>query len=121
MKKRAVFIGAILSLLPLGQPLLIKTAISLVTLKTVILHSDWAIADNAEFYYKSGNEKYDSENFKGALSDFSKAIKINPDDGESYLELSEIRMSLGDYKRALSDNNKAFKILSKEKIGRAHV
>ena len=110
MKKRTAFIGAILSLLPLGQPLLIKTAISLVTLKTVILHSDWAIADSAEFYYKSGNEKYDSENFKGALSDFSKAIKINPQYEDAYNNRGNVKLDLKIYKGAISDYTKAIKI-----------
>ena len=54
MKKRTAFIGAILSLIPLGQPLLIKTSIALVTSKMVIFNSDWAIAESAEFYFKLG-------------------------------------------------------------------
>ena len=110
MKKRTAFIGAILSLMPLGQPLLIKTGISLVTLKTVILHSDWVIAESAELYYKSGNEKYDSENYKGALSDFSKAIKINPQYEDAYIERGNVKLDLEIYKGALSDFSKAIKI-----------
>ena len=110
MKKRTAFIGAILSLIPLGQPLLIKTAISLVTLKIVILHSDWAIAESAEFYYKSGNEKYNSENYKGALSDFSKAIKINPQYEDAYNERGNVKLDLKIYKGAISDYTKAIKI-----------
>ena len=79
MKKRTAFIGAILSLIPFGQPLLIKTGIALVTSKIVILNSDSAIAESAEFYNKRGNEKYDEEDYKGAISDYTKAIKLKPE------------------------------------------
>ena len=78
MKKRTAFIGVILSLMPLGQSLLIKTGIALVTSKIIILNSDSAIAESAEFYNKRGNEKYDAEDYKGAIKDYTKAIKINP-------------------------------------------
>ena len=86
MKKRTAFIGAILSLIPFWQPLLIKTGIALVTAKIVIFNSDWAIAETAEFYFKLGNQKLDSEDYKGAISDYTKAIKINPKDGDAYRE-----------------------------------
>ena len=78
MKKRTAFIGAILSLIPFGQPLLFKTGVIVATAKIVIFNSDWAIAESAEFYFKLGNQKLDSEDYKGAISDFTKAIKINP-------------------------------------------
>ena len=64
MKKRTAFIGVILSLMPLGQSLLIKTGIALVTSKIIILNSDSAIAESAEFYNKRGNQKYDVEDYK---------------------------------------------------------
>ena len=97
MKKRTAFIGAILSLLPLGQPLLIKTAIPLVTLKTEFYFAfrlgDSGDPDFTELKIKSGNayKKYDSENFKGALSDFSKAIKINPQYEDAYIERGNVK------------------------------
>ncbi len=50
MKKRTAFIGAILSLIPFGQPLLFKTGVIVATAKIVIFNSDWAIAESAEFY-----------------------------------------------------------------------
>ena len=114
MKKRTAFIGAILSLMPFGQPLLIKTGISLVTAKIVILHSDWAKAESAEFYYKRGNEKYDLEDFKGALSDYTKAIKINPQYVDAYIERGNVKLDLSIYKGAISDYTKAIKINPKD-------
>ncbi len=110
MKKRTAFIGAILSLIPFGQPLLIKTGIALVTSKIVILNSDSAIAESAEFYNKRGNEKYDAENYKGALKDYTKAIKINPQYGDAYNNRGNVKLDLNIYKGAISDYTKAIKI-----------
>ena len=97
MKKRTAFIGAILSLIPFGQPLLIKTGIALVTTKIVIFNSDWAIAETAEFYFKLGNQKLDSEDYKGAISAFTKAIGINPNDRYSYFNRGIAKRNLKDY------------------------
>ncbi len=114
MKKRTAFIGAILSLMPLGQPFLIKTSIALVTAKIVIFNSDWAIAESAEFYFKLGNQKLDSEDYKGAISDYTKAIKINPKDGDAYRERGYSKSVLEDDKGAISDYTKAIKINPKD-------
>ena len=110
MKKRTAFIGAILSLIPFWQPLFIKTGIALVTSKIVIFNSDWAIAETAEFYFKRGNQKLDSEDYNGAISDYTKAIKINPKDGDAYRERGYSKSLLEDDKGAISDYTKAIKI-----------
>ena len=44
MKKRTAFIGAILSLIPLGQPLLIKTGVVLSTTGIIISHTEKVFA-----------------------------------------------------------------------------
>ena len=113
MKQRAVFIGAILSLMPLGQPLLIKTGIALVTSKIVILNSDSAIAESAEFYNKRGNEKYDAEDYKGAISDVSKAIKINPQYADAYYNRGLAKENLKDFEGAISDYSSSIEIYQK--------
>ena len=110
MKKRTAFIGAILSLMPLGQSLLIKTGIALVTSKIIILNSDSAIAESAEFYNKRGNEKYDAEDYKGAIKDYTKAIKINPQYSDAYNKRGNVKLDLNLYKEAIKDYTKAIKI-----------
>jgi len=117
MKKRTAFIGAILSLMPLGQPLLIKTGIALVTSKIVIFNSDWAIAESAEFYYERGNDKYDAEDYKGAIKDYTKAIKFFPkgeDAGDAYHGRGYAKEMLKDFEGALSDYTKATKLIPED-------
>ena len=84
MKKRTAFIGAILSLIPLGQPLLIGTGAALIS--SAVIHSLSAKAEtnNANSFFKKGLKKYDQDDFRGALSEFTKAIKINSEYGDAY-------------------------------------
>ena len=58
MKKRTAFIGAILSLIPLGQPLLIKT--SVVLSSSVVLFSlpEKVNAETAQFFLEKGIKEW---------------------------------------------------------------
>ena len=107
MKKRTAFIGAILSLIPFGQPLLLKTGVIVATANIVIFNSDWAIAESAEFYYKRGNDKYDAEDYKGAIKDYTKAIKINPKYSDALINRGNVKLDLNLYKEAIKDYTKA--------------
>ena len=86
MKKRTAFIGAILSLIPLGQPLLIGTGA--VFISSAVIHSLSAKAEknNAQFYYERGGKKLDKGIYKGAISDYTKAIEINPEYEDAYYD-----------------------------------
>ena len=76
MKKQDIAVALGLFLLPLGQPIYLGTA-SLFT-STVALHSLTAKAEtkNAQFYYERGLKKSDKGIYKGAISDYTKAIEI---------------------------------------------
>ena len=78
MKKRIAFIGAILSLIPIGQPLLIKTGAVLSTTGLILSIPEKAQADSATFYFDSAYEKAERGDHYGAISDYTKAIEINP-------------------------------------------
>ena len=83
MKKRTAFIGAILSLMPMGQPFLVKGGVSLVTSAFFVLHNEKVNAESAQFFINRGVDKLDAEDYKGAISDFTEAIKINPKNGDT--------------------------------------
>lgn len=46
-------------------------------------------------FYTSGMEKYDQQNFKDALTDFTKAINSNPQDFQAYLWRGHSKYNLG--------------------------
>ena len=96
MKKRTAFISAILSLMPIGQPVVIKGGVNLVTSAFIIFHDEKINAESAQFFFNSANYKLDSEDYKGAISDYTEAIKINPKDGDAYFNRGLAKQSLED-------------------------
>ena len=110
MKKRAAFIGAILSLIPFWQSLFFKTAFALSSTGLILLVSDNVYANDGVNYFNLGNEKADKGDHYGAISDFSKAIEINPKDDDSYFNRGNSKVDLKDYYGAISDYTKAIEI-----------
>ena len=58
MKKRTAFIGAILSLIPIGQSLLIKTGVVLSSSAVILSLPEKVYAESADFYLKKLKEIY---------------------------------------------------------------
>ena len=110
MKKRTAFIGAILSLIPLGQPSLIGMGAAFISIAAIHSLSAKAETNNANSFYKKGLKKYDQNDLKGALAEFSKAIKINPEYGDAYYNRGRAKQELLDIKGAIEDYTKAIKI-----------
>ena len=109
MKKRTAFIGAILSLMPLGQPLLIKTGVVLSTTGLMLFIPPKAQAESAIKYVISAKNYYEEGNFEKALEDLNKAILIYPQDYYSYYLRSYVKNKLNDPYGEISDLNKAIK------------
>ena len=109
MKKRTAFIGAILSLIPLGQPLIIKTGVALSSTGLMLLVSDNVYANDGVGYFNLGNEKADEGDHYGAISDFSKAIEIRPA-VDAYNNRANRKVNIEDYYGAISDFNKALEM-----------
>ena len=103
MKKRIAFIGSVLSLIPLGQPLLIKTGVGLLTTVLITSLPEKVQARDNSYYFNSAYNKAERGDHYGAISDFTKAIEINPKDAEAYLNRGIAKENIGDIKGACSD------------------
>ena len=112
MKKRTAFIGAILSLIPLGQPLIIKHLIFLASSVMIISHSVEILADYFLYDYENAVQAFDKGNYKQAILKSQKILKKYPNlSSESksrvYLMLSMSHGYLNKHYAALGFINKA--------------
>ena len=110
MKKRTAFIGAILSLIPLGQPLLIKTSVVLSTTGMILSLPEKVNAESDVFYYNRGYDKGERGDHYGAISDYTKAIEINPNNGNAFYNRGWSKDEIGDFYGAIFDYTKAIEI-----------
>ena len=110
MKKRTAFIGAILSLIPLGHPLLIKTGVFLSTTGLMLSVPEKLRADSADFYFDRGLERGVNGDYYGAIYDFTKVIEINPNNAIAFYNRGLAKNNLKDYYGAISDYTKAIEI-----------
>ena len=69
----------------------------------------------AETYYSRGITKYLSNDYKGAIVDFNKAIELNPEYTSAYNNRGFAKWELGDHKSAVEDYNKVEE-LNRKKI-----
>ena len=113
MKKRTAFFGAILSLIPIGQPLLLKTSSILSTTSLVLFVSKDAYASDYKYYFNRGYDKGESGNYYGAIADFTKAIEIKPNGAKAYYNRGWNKGKLNDFYGAIADYTKAIKLDSK--------
>ena len=110
MKKRTAVIGALVSLLPIGQPLLIGTGSVMTSAAVMLAIPEKAQADSASYYYNRGNDKDDEGDYYGAISDYNKAIEINPRYADAFINRGIAKRKLEDYYGAISDYNRAIEI-----------
>ena len=64
------------------------------------------------FYYQRGREKSSSEDLKGAIEDYTKAIEINPNNIEVYWDRGLDRFQLKDYQGVIVDMSKGIELTS---------
>jgi tetratricopeptide (TPR) repeat protein len=129
MRKRTAFIGAILSLIPLGQTLIIKTGVVLSTTGLLVTVPEKVNAESANFYDKQGFKEWNKNNFSAAIRNYNKAIEIEPNNALFYGKRGNCYYQLGDFYKAISDYNQSlnlnpndkeiflFRGMAKQKIG----
>ena len=110
MKKRTAFIGAILSLIPLGQPLIIKTGLFLSTTGLMLAVSENVYARDSAFFYNRGSDKAEKGDHDGAISDYTRAIEIDPQNDDAFFNRGNSKVELKDYYGAISDYTRAIEI-----------
>ena len=97
MKLRETAIAAVLSLLACGSPLLTGCS-----------------SFRGNIAFENALEKQNAGDYSGAISDYNKAIKINPKDADAFNSRGNIKIDLKDYLGAISDFNKAIEINSND-------
>ena len=110
MKKRTAFIGAILSLIPLGQPLIIKTGVFLSSSAVMLSLPEKVSARNAGFYFNRAFDKAENGDHYGAIADYTKVLEIDPKDEVAYYNRAISKDEIGDYYGAIADYTKAIEI-----------
>ncbi|MBK9247195.1 MAG: tetratricopeptide repeat protein [Ignavibacteria bacterium] len=65
-----------------------------------------AVAQTAHEYKQSAIIKHAARDFKGAISDYSKAIELNKDDSDAYLHRGNCEFQIEEFDAALADFNK---------------
>ena len=112
MKKRTALIGAILSLIPFGQPLIIKNLIVLSSSVMTISYSEKILADSFNYDFKNALQIFDKGNYKQAILKLQKILNKYPNlssksKSRVYLMLSMSHGYLNKHYAALGFINKA--------------
>jgi tetratricopeptide (TPR) repeat protein len=68
------------------------------------------ISSQAKFYYSQAQNKYLNKDYKGAILNYTQAIKINPNYADAYTGRGLAYRSLQDYQKAILDCTQAIKI-----------
>jgi Flp pilus assembly protein TadD len=78
---------------------------------TVLFTAQTASAQTSAIsYYNSGTQKYKQGDHNGAISDFTRAIEINPGYWKAYNSRGVVKWDKGDLDGALSDHTKSIEL-----------
>ncbi len=77
------FAAALALFMPLGRPMLVGVTPA-VGIGAGLLTTQAAYAKTADPWLEAGDQKYDSGDYQGAISDYTSAIQINPNYADAY-------------------------------------
>ena len=111
MKKRTAFIGAILSLLPLGQPLIIKTGAVLSTTGLLLSVSGKVNAETVDYYLGKLEETYQIKGKEYRTIFYANEIlKLNANSVDGYWYRAYALVEIGKYSEAIADYSKSIEL-----------
>ena len=115
MKKRTAVIGAALSLIPMGQPLVIGGGAALTSAAVMLAVPQSAQAESSNYYVEIAKDAMRNNDFDAAIRYFTEAINIDPRNISAYQGRGLARHKLeglpnpgtcSDYKKAVSLGSK---------------
>ena len=113
MKKRTAFIAVILSLIPFGQPLLIKTGIALSSIGLTTFFPKKVSAEfrNVDRFFNISNKRIEEGDYEGAVSIMKVLISKFPKFAPAYYQKGYINtFYLNKHDQAVSDLNRAINL-----------
>ena len=69
-----------------------------------------AYCQTADDYFNRGNSKYDLQDYRGAIADFTKAIELKPNNADIYFNRGNSKQKLQDRRGCIADLTKAIEI-----------
>ena len=111
MKKRTAFIGAILSLIPLGQPLLIKTGFVLSTAGLILTVPEKVNAETLDYYLGELEEIYQikGEEYR-TIFYANEILKLNANSADGYWYRAYAMAEMEKYSEAIADYSKSIEL-----------
>lgn len=61
-------------------------------------------------YFNRGVSKFELNDYKGAISDYTKALELNPNNSRAYMNRGVMKTNLKDYDGAIADYTKAIEL-----------
>ena len=110
MKKPIAFLAAILSLVPLGQPLFIKTSFLVSSFAMMLTLPEKVEAESALSFNQKGIKAWEQGDHYLAISYYNKAINLEPNEPTWYYNRGLSKYQISDYKGAITDYDKATKL-----------
>jgi tetratricopeptide (TPR) repeat protein len=80
----------------------------IILIAIALLVSGLAYGQTADAYYNRGLAKSKLEDYRGAITDYSKAIELNPNYANAYYNRGKSKGILEDDRGAIADYSKAY-------------
>ena len=116
MKKRTAVIAALVSLMPMGQSLVIGTGATLTSAALILSVPEKAKAETGDVYFDRAYDKAEKGDYYGAIADYTKVIEINPRNAAAYNNRGSAKSNLNDDYGAIADYTKAMRLTQKMQL-----